>query len=240
MAKTGIVKFFNDEKGFGFITQDDGGPDLFCHRKNVAGGGLLEGDEVLYDEETDERSGKPKALNVSGGTGGESWGRSGGGGGGGGGGKSNGGKGKGGGFRDGGVRGAKSGVVKFFNEEKGFGFISQHDGSPDVFVHRREVVPGQALVEGDEVHFDDAMDDRSGKFKASNVSGGTRGDGSVGGQGGGGYGGGGGGYGGGRGGYGGGAGRSGKGGGVPEGGYGYFDRGSGGDRVAPPTGGRDW
>ena len=67
--------FFNDEKGFGFVVQDNGGPELFVHRNGVSGGGLLEGDLVQFDEIIDDRTGKLKATNVTGGTGGESWGR---------------------------------------------------------------------------------------------------------------------------------------------------------------------
>merc|ERR1740123_1748348 len=93
MSKTGTVKFFNDEKGFGFITQDDGGVDLFVHRNGVSGGGLEEGDNVRYDETYDDRSGKQRADNVSGGSGPE--GGKGGGGKSGFGGKSGGGKGDG-------------------------------------------------------------------------------------------------------------------------------------------------
>eukprot|EP00448_Togula_jolla_P000077 CAMPEP_0170607602 /NCGR_PEP_ID=MMETSP0224-20130122/21141_1 /TAXON_ID=285029 /ORGANISM="Togula jolla, Strain CCCM 725" /LENGTH=144 /DNA_ID=CAMNT_0010932777 /DNA_START=57 /DNA_END=491 /DNA_ORIENTATION=+ len=78
MSKSGTVKFFNDEKGFGFISQDDGGMDVFVHRNDVSGGGLLDGDNVFYDEMMDNRNGKLKATNVSGGTGGDSWGRGGG------------------------------------------------------------------------------------------------------------------------------------------------------------------
>ena len=51
--------------GFGFIVQDDGGPDLFVHRSETVGGGFLKGNATE----------KPKATSVSGGTGGESWGR---------------------------------------------------------------------------------------------------------------------------------------------------------------------
>jgi cold shock protein len=47
--KTGKVKFFNEAKGFGFIVQDDGGPDLFVHASEVAGGMLNEGDTVEYE-----------------------------------------------------------------------------------------------------------------------------------------------------------------------------------------------
>ena len=46
---TGKVKFFNDTKGFGFITPDDGGKDLFVHVSGVINGTLREDESVSYD-----------------------------------------------------------------------------------------------------------------------------------------------------------------------------------------------
>jgi CspA family cold shock protein len=46
---TGKVKFFNDSKGFGFITPDDGGKDLFVHATGIENCTLNEGDNVIYE-----------------------------------------------------------------------------------------------------------------------------------------------------------------------------------------------
>ncbi|MGH2850261.1 MAG: cold-shock protein [Solirubrobacteraceae bacterium] len=62
---TGTVKWFSDERGFGFITPDDRSSDLFVHSSAIAGTGgrlLSEGTTVSFDAETGEKG--PKAVNV--------------------------------------------------------------------------------------------------------------------------------------------------------------------------------
>ena len=62
---TGTVKWFSDDKGFGFITPDDGDKDLFVHHTGINGEGyrsLQEGATVSYDPEQGDKG--PKAVNV--------------------------------------------------------------------------------------------------------------------------------------------------------------------------------
>jgi len=64
-----------------------------------------------------------------------------------------------------------TGTVKFFNTTKGFGFIEQGGGQPDVFVHISAVERAgmRSLVEGQKVSFDVVKDQRSGKSSAENL-----------------------------------------------------------------------
>jgi cold shock protein len=63
---TGTVKWFSDDKGFGFITPDEGDKDLFVHHTGIIGEGyrsLQEGAKVSYEAEEGDKG--PKAVNVS-------------------------------------------------------------------------------------------------------------------------------------------------------------------------------
>ena len=63
---TGTVKWFSDDKGFGFITPDEGGKDLFVHHTGINAGGfrrLTEGARVSFDSEAGDKG--PKAVNVT-------------------------------------------------------------------------------------------------------------------------------------------------------------------------------
>jgi CspA family cold shock protein len=177
----GSVKFFNHVKGFGFIAPDDGGSDVFVHVSAVerAGlDGLNEGDQVVYELEQDRRSGKLAAVDLER-TGVGSPAPS---------------RGPprrgpppargGGGYdrpqRDSGPRGGGgdrtpagpgSGVVKWFNTQKGFGFIQPNDGGGDVFVHISAVERAglRGLDEGQAVSYEIEQDRRTGKASATNL-----------------------------------------------------------------------
>ncbi|MCZ7660096.1 MAG: cold-shock protein [Xanthobacteraceae bacterium] len=64
-----------------------------------------------------------------------------------------------------------NGTVKFYNSQKGYGFIQPDDGSKDVFVHATALERAglRTLVEGQKVTFDTAQDRRSGKVAVNNI-----------------------------------------------------------------------
>ncbi|OQW72411.1 MAG: cold-shock protein [Proteobacteria bacterium ST_bin13] len=172
---TGVVKFFNGQKGFGFVVRDDGGEDVFVHISAVEQAGLTglaEGQPLgftLVDRggrisATDLKiDGEPMPVEDRGpprdrdaGPGAPRGGA--------------GGAGAGGPQRQ--LTGEKAtGTVKFFNAMKGFGFIQRDDGQPDAFVHisavERAGMP--TLNEGDRLEFELEVD-RRGKFAAVNLS----------------------------------------------------------------------
>jgi|GEM_PF-11596 len=169
----GIVKFFNGQKGFGFIVRDDGGEDVFVHISAVeqAGltglaegqpleftlvdrGGRISATDLKIDGEPMpvEDRGPPRDRDSEGGYGGGA------------------GASRGGPQRQ--LTGEKAtGTVKFFNATKGFGFITRDDGQPDAFVHisamQRAGIP--TLQEGDRLEFELEVD-RRGKTAAVNLT----------------------------------------------------------------------
>ena len=149
----GKVKFFNSQKGFGFIQRDEGGEDVFVHISQVERAGLeglAEGQELQFN--LVDRGGKISAadlqvvgdvIKVEQKAAGPQ--------------------------RE--LTGEKAtGTVKFFNSMKGFGFITRDDGKEDAFVHISAVERSglQGINEGDRFEFDLEVD-RRGKFSAVNL-----------------------------------------------------------------------
>ena len=174
---TGVVKFFNAQKGFGFVVRDDGAEDVFVHisaveQAGLAGlaegqplgftlvdrGGRISATELKIDGEpmpvTDrgpprDRDAAPRGP-AGGGYGGAG----------------------GGGAPQRTLTGEKAtGTVKFFNAMKGFGFIQRDDGQPDAFVHISAVERAgmSTLNEGDKLSFELEID-RRGKHAAVNLT----------------------------------------------------------------------
>ena len=67
MSQSGVVKFFNTERGYGFIKPDDNGRDVFVHITAVEQAGLKglnEGQRISFDVEPDKKGKGPKAVNL--------------------------------------------------------------------------------------------------------------------------------------------------------------------------------
>ena len=149
----GTVKFFNAQKGFGFVQREDGGEDVFVHISAVEragleslaegqgleftlvdrGGKISASDLVVVGDviPVEKREAAPQRE----------------------------------------LTGEKAtGTVKFFNAMKGFGFITRDDGQPDAFVHISAVERSgmRSLNEGDRLQFDIEVD-RRGKYSAVNL-----------------------------------------------------------------------
>ena len=187
---TGTVKFFNAQKGFGFVVRDDGGEDVFVHISAVeqAGlAGLAEGQPLGFT--LVDRGGRISATELK--IEGEplpvtdrapprepregGFGAPRGGAGGGFGGDRGGAGGDRGGAPQRQLTGEKAtGTVKFFNAMKGFGFIQRDDGQPDAFVHISAVERAGMtnLNEGDRLQFELEVD-RRGKYAAVNLTAGS-------------------------------------------------------------------
>jgi CspA family cold shock protein len=67
LMATGTVKWFNEQKGYGFIQPDSGGKDVFVHISAVERAGLrglAEGQKISYEVQADRRSGKESAVDL--------------------------------------------------------------------------------------------------------------------------------------------------------------------------------
>jgi len=166
-AKSGTVKLWNEEKGFGFISPGTGGDDIFVHRSTLEDGlSLAQGSTVRYEAQWNPQRNKFAVTRCTGAQAGK--------------GGAAGGKG-GVGFAGTGpstvgspsvVDGSmQQGTVKVWYDDKGFGFLIPDGGGEDVFVHRHALSDGQALVQGSQVTFRIAWNDQKGKYLATECSG---------------------------------------------------------------------
>mmetsp|Transcript_38740 Transcript_38740/g.82296 ORF Transcript_38740/g.82296 Transcript_38740/m.82296 type:complete len:326 (-) Transcript_38740:157-1134(-) len=167
--KTGTVKVWFEEKGFGFIAPTEGGGDVFCHRKELEDGqSLVQGATVHYEAAWDSQRSKLAVTRCKGAVPGPAPGSA--------------------------AAtpaatpslptqvpiGEQTGTVKVWFEEKGFGFISPIGGGNDVFVHRNALSDGQSLTPGVTVHYTADWDNKRSKFTASRCTGASGGGGGYG------------------------------------------------------------
>lgn len=143
----GTVSWYDGEKGFGFVTPDTGGEDLFVHVRALPGGvtELFEGDRVTYDVGTSEKGLQARSIRLVGGSDAPAAPVRG---------------------RSGppaapgdAVRGGE-GVVARYDAQRGFGFITPDAGGADLFVHVSVVRGAEALEEGDRVRYKVRQSDR--------------------------------------------------------------------------------
>ncbi|MEO5980839.1 MAG: cold shock domain-containing protein [Pedococcus sp.] len=147
----GAVSWYDGDKGFGFITPESGGPDVFVHVRELADGlpGLGEGDRVTYDIVVSEKGpqardvrlarsltqrGAPVTSTTRARSGHQ-------------------------GASDVPVRGGE-GVVERYDADRGFGFIAPDAGGADLFVHVSVLRGAQALYQGDRVRYQVRQSDR--------------------------------------------------------------------------------
>eukprot|EP01065_Artemidia_motanka_P028990 TRINITY_DN3485_c0_g1_i2.p2 TRINITY_DN3485_c0_g1~~TRINITY_DN3485_c0_g1_i2.p2 ORF type:complete len:286 (+),score=56.13 TRINITY_DN3485_c0_g1_i2:93-860(+) len=162
MSTAGIVKVWNEEKGFGFISAAEAAHDIFCHRLAFGGTGrLIEGETVYFDVVPDDKKpdklgaknvtgpgvdyhGQPKGHRQMAGMPGMPMG----------------------GYQMQSPQqhitsqpaGMVSGVVTKWNDDKGFGFVKPDDGTPDMFCHRMAFGGKGRLIEGGTVYYEIGAD----------------------------------------------------------------------------------
>jgi len=143
---TGTVKKWMQDKGYGFLSPDDGSTDVFCHSSVIQQEGireLVEGEHVRFTLKK-EGDGRLKAADVTGPDGGNLKGD----------------------WTEEELSSVQTGTVARWRGDKGFGFIKPTDGEKDIFAHVNET--GVALTEGTDVEYISETQ-ADGRFKALKV-----------------------------------------------------------------------
>jgi len=153
-----VVRWFDPDRGFGFLAPDDGGEDLFVHASEVAGSGgskvLREGQAVEYEVGEGDRGPQALRVHVTGESGQDS-------------------------------PLGLLGAVVWYEPSKGYGFVAPDGGGPQIFVHSSAIVTGGVISEGQRVAFLVVEGDRGPQAEhllplASGVGGPAVGDGADG------------------------------------------------------------
>jgi cold shock protein len=121
----GTVRWFDPERGFGFLAPEDGSPDVFVHASEVTGAGarlLREGQAVEFEVGENERGPQALRVRVTGQV-------------------------------AAGTRLGVLGTVAWYEPGKGYGFATPDDGGPEVFVHSSAIVTGGVVTAGQRVAF---------------------------------------------------------------------------------------
>jgi len=146
----GTVSWYDADKGFGFVTPDSGGEDVFVHVRALGRGlsELAEGDRVIFDVADGEKGPQARNVELVGGSARRSS-------------PAPSGRGRSGPPRESGgsVRGGE-GTVARYDADRGFGFITPDAGGADLFVHVSVVRGDEVLQEGDRVRFKVRQSDR--------------------------------------------------------------------------------
>ncbi|MFC8191024.1 cold-shock protein [Cellulomonas sp. NPDC057328] len=140
----GTVSWYEPTKGYGFLTPDGGGAEIFLHSSAIVGGGVVtEGQRVAFLVVPGEKGPQADHLLPLGPDAGRAAASDG-----------------------------ADGTVTFFDTGKGFGFATRDDGGEDVFVHARALMGVTELVEGDRITFEVADSDRGPQAREVRLVGG--------------------------------------------------------------------
>lgn len=136
----GVIKHWNYDKGYGFIKPSDGSKKVYCHASALVDGSVEKGDQVIYGKVFEPDRGVWRCVDVS-------------------------------------VARShqrldsdrKSGIVRSWDSQRGFGFIQPSGGGKNLFCHYKDLVDVDVQV-GDHVTYDEQFNDRSGKYRCVEVS----------------------------------------------------------------------